>query len=297
MVSGGREFFSKRYEQLGGLLADVKLPQTVRVNTLKITAKELLARLGEQGVVLKRVPFTRDGYWVEESKFSLGATTEFLLGYYSLQESAAQLPVEVLDPRPGELVLDCCASPGGKTTQLSARMEGRGTIVSFELKEHRLPGLLMNLERCGVENSVVFAGDVSQVKSWKLEFDRVLLDAPCSGNYLSEPGWLEKRTLDGIERSAAIQKRLLKSAVSVLKSGGVLVYSTCSLEPEEDELNIQWVLDNLPVRLEKVSLSVGDPALTQVFGKKLSPDIALCRRLWPHKTNTEGFFIAKLVKL
>ncbi len=296
MASVGKEFFRKRYEELGGELVALKLPQVLRVNTLCMSAKELVARLEGLGVTLERLPFTKDGYAVVQSKFSLGAITESLLGYYYLQEAAAQIPVEVLNPTKKDLVLDACAAPGGKTTQMAAHMENQGTIISYELKEHRMPSLLMNIERCGVENCTVFKGDLSQAKELGMKFDKILLDAPCAGNFLSEQGWVEKRDIVGIQRSAQIQKRLLKNAVDCLKEGGELVYSTCSLEPEEDEFNIQWAIENLPVQLQKVSCKIGDPGLTEAFRQKLHKDLAFPRRLSPHKTGTQGFFIAKLVR-
>ncbi len=287
-----KSWFSKRYAQLGGETTEIKLPTTLRVNTLKTSAKEIISRLEKLGVKLEKIPFTKNGYKAE-SKFSLGAITEFLLGYYYLQEAAAQLPVEVLDPKPTDIVLDCCAAPGGKTTQMAALMKNQGTIISYELKPHRIPSVLMNLERCGVTNTTVFQENFAKATG---QFDKILLDAPCAGNYLSQPDWFEKRTIEGIQTSSRIQKQLLKDAVSLLKPGGTLVYSTCSLEPEENELNMQWAIENLPVRLEKVNLLIGDPGLTNVFGQKLDASIANCRRLWPHKTKTEGFFIAKMVR-
>jgi len=128
MDSVGKEFFERRYKQLGGDIAPLELPQVLRVNTLRITAKELIPRLEKKGVQLKRLSFTRNGFEVIKSPFSLGAITESLLGYYYIQEAAAQIPVEVLDPKPGEIVLDCCAAPGGKTTQAAAAMQNQGTI-------------------------------------------------------------------------------------------------------------------------------------------------------------------------
>ncbi|MEM3154063.1 MAG: RsmB/NOP family class I SAM-dependent RNA methyltransferase [Candidatus Woesearchaeota archaeon] len=296
MASAGKEFFLRRYKQIGGDIEYVKIKPTLRVNILKITSKDLIARLEKLGVKLERITYTKNGYSAE-SKFSLGATTEYLLGYYYLQEAAAQLPVEVLDPKPTDVVLDACASPGGKTTQLAAHMKNQGTIIAYELKPHRIPSLLTNLERCGVKNTTVFKGNAAMASRLGMQFDKILLDAPCAGNYMTEAGWFEKRTLEGIQTSSNIQKRLLHDCVNMLKTDGQLVYSTCSLEPEENEMNVDWALKNLPVRLEKASLPIGEPGLTQVFGKKLHPDIALCKRFWPHKTGTEGFFIAKLVKL
>ncbi len=290
-----KSWFSKRYEQLGGRIEDIPRLPTIRINSLK--KSEIIPRLEKLGVVLEKIPFTRQGYRVKKSKFSLGAITECLLGYYYLQEAAAQLPVDVLDPKPTDIVLDCCAAPGGKTTQLAANMKNSGTIIAYELKPHRIPSLLMNLERMGVKNTTAFRGDAAKAKELGIAFDKILLDAPCAGNYLSEPDWFEKRTPEGIQQSSSIQRRILKNAVEVLKSGGTIVYSTCSLEPEENELNMQWAIENLPVKLEKINLPIGDPGLTKVFGKELHPDIALCKRFWPHKTKTEGFFMAKLVKI
>jgi NOL1/NOP2/sun family putative RNA methylase len=296
MANDGKEYFLNRYRLLGGDAKAVTLKPTIRVNTLKTTAKQIITRLEKLGVKLERAPFTKNGYYVVSSPFSLGAITENLLGYYYLQEAAAQLPVEVLDPKAGETILDMCAAPGGKTTQMAAHMDNKGTIISFELKPHRLTSLTVNLERMGVQNCTVFNEDVTKAKKLGLTFDKILLDAPCAGNYLSEPDWFNKRTPQGIERSAQIQQKLIKTAVELLNPGGTLIYSTCSLEPEENEINMHWAIHTLPVRLEKVNLSIGDPGITNVFGTQLHKDVALCKRLWPHKTGTEGFFIAKLVK-
>ncbi len=291
MDNAGKEFFRKKYEKLGGQIAETKPQPSLRINTLLTSAKELIPRLEKLGIKLERIPFTKNGYY-HKSKFSLGAITECLLGYYYLQEAAAQLPVEVLDPKPTDAVLDCCAAPGGKTTQLAQHMKNQGTIIAYELKPYRIPSLMMNLERCGVTNTTAFQGNFGEARG---QFDKILLDAPCAGNYLTEEIWFEKRTQEDIQKSSEIQRRLLTDAVRLLKTGGILVYSTCSLEPEEDELNVQWAIQNLPVRLEKVNLPIGDDGLTNVFGKKLNPDIALCKRFWPPKT--EGFFIAKMVKI
>lgn len=293
MDKDGKELFLEKYALLGGAIEHIKIPPTLRINTLKTTAKELIPRLEKHGIKLTKIPYTKNGY-TAESRFSLGAITEYLLGYYYLQEAAAQIPVEILDPKPTETVLDCCAAPGGKTTQLAAHMKNQGTIIAYELKPHRIPSLLMNLERCGVKNTTAFQDNFATAKQ---QFDKILLDAPCSGNYLLEPNWFEKRTPEDIQKSSDIQKRLLHDAVRLLKPGGTLVYCTCSLEPEENELNVHWALQKLPIRLEKVNLELGDDGITDVFNKKLNPEIAKCKRFWPYKTNTEGFFIAKMVKI
>ncbi len=292
-----REFFDARYNQLGGKCTPVNVLECIRVNTLRANGQEIISRLEKKGVVLKKLPFTRHGHIVVKSSFSLGAITEFLLGYYYVQEGAAQVPVEVLAPQPGEVVLDACASPGGKTTQLAAMMNNTGVLVALEKRPHRIERLVINLERMSVENSVVLYLDAVQVSELGMTFDKILVDAPCSGNYAGDKDWFEKRDVAGIETSVKIQRSILRACLSVLKKGGVLVYSTCSLEPEENELQMQWLLEQFhDVVLEETTISIGDPGLTDVFGKKLDASIAKCRRFWPYKTGTEGFFVAKVRK-
>jgi len=294
----GSEFFIGRYAALGERVSQPTLKQSLRVNTLKISAGELVKRLGALGVSLKKIPFAKQGYWVEKSRFSIGAITEYLLGYYHMQETASQIPAEVLNPAESDIVLDMAASPGGKTSQLSALMENKGAIVSLELKPHRLASLKVNLERLGAKNVVAYLYDARDAPKLGIQFDKILLDAPCSGNFASDRDWFSKRDLSGVQRSAEIQRGLLKAAIACLKKGGVLVYSTCSLEPEENELNMQWLLDNFgeEITIEETGLSVGSPGLTNVFGRKLCNEIGKCRRFWPHKTGTQGFFVVKVRK-
>jgi len=290
--------FLDRYKQLGeNVLPAVALKQSLRVNTLRTTEKRVLERLAEHNVKLEKILWLKHGYRVEQSAFSLGACAEFLHGYFYLQEAAAQVPAEVLDPKPGELVLDCCAAPGGKTTQIAQLMQNQGAVIALEKKPHRILSLRNNLERCGVSNAAVYHLDAVRADRLGLRFDKILVDAPCSGNYAGDKNWFAKRTLDDIKKSAQFQKSILKAAFGVLKPTGTLVYSTCTLEPEENELNMQWLLDAFDVKLEPVNISIGDPGLTNVFGKQLNKSIANCRRFWPHKTGTGGFFVAKVRKL
>lgn len=286
-----------RYAQLGETVPPtITLTPALRVNTLRIGEEALVARLAKLGVTLSKITWLQHGYRIERTRFSLGASVESLLGYFYLQEAAAQLPVEVLDPKPGELVLDCCAAPGGKTTQLAQHMQNTGVIISLEKKSHRLLSLRNNLERMGVANAAVYHMDAIKAAQLGMKFDKILLDAPCSGNYAGDPSWFSKRTVDDIKKSARFQRDILQAALAALKPGGVLVYSTCTLEPEENELNMQWLLDNHNVTLEPVSAAIGDPGLTVVFDQRLHQSISHCRRFWPHKTGTEGFFIAKVRK-
>jgi NOL1/NOP2/sun family putative RNA methylase len=286
----------KRYNALGCSCKIITLKPSLRVNTLKIEEKEIVSRLKNLNVKLEKISYTDFGYYYE-SKFSLGATSEYLQGFYYLQEAASQLPAQVLDPKPGEKILDMCAAPGSKTTQIGQYMNNKGMIVALDSNPRRLFALRNNLERCGINNMILYKKDARFVFDLKLEFDRVLLDAPCSGNYIIEEDFFLKKSVDGIRERSRLQKELLKAAIKVLKKGGTLVYSTCSLEPEENEMNIDWVLSKYPeMKLEETGLKIGDSGLTKIFDKKLNPEISKCKRFWPEKTDTEGFFIAKLVK-
>lgn len=296
--------FFERYKQLFGKdfegldkFVNYKLPQSIRVNTLKIDEKKLLERLQKEGVELEKIPFVKNGYYVKKSRFSLGAAPEYLFGYYYLQESAAQVPAEVLDPKPGETILDCCAAPGGKTTQLSQLMQNKGTIIALDVEYGRLRALQNHIERMGCKNIVVFEKDASKIAEFVMKFDRILLDAPCSGNFLSEKGWLEKRNIKDFEERSKIQKELMKSALNALKSKGTLVYSTCSIEPEENESVIQYALDGFNVELEDIKLKIGSKGLTKAFNKEFDKSMAKTIRFLPNNTKTQGFFVAKMRKL
>ncbi|MCX6649042.1 MAG: RsmB/NOP family class I SAM-dependent RNA methyltransferase [Candidatus Bathyarchaeota archaeon] len=292
----GAGLFLDRYRAMGhDLRGDERTRRAIRVNTLLARVEEVVAKLAARGAKLTPIPWLRDGLYIEGGESSAGSSFEYLLGLYAMQEAAAQFPVEVLAPAAGEVVLDMCAAPGGKTAQAAAWMGNKGTIVSVDVKRDRLYALENNLERLGVENCVAYCADAVELDYGGTLFDRVLLDAPCSGNYVTDREWFRKRDIGDVEKNSLEQRRLLGAAVGLLKQGGTLVYTTCSLEPEEDELNVQWLLENHDVKVEEVG-GPGSPALTEVLGRSLSPEIAKCRRFWPDETGTQGFFVAKVVK-
>jgi NOL1/NOP2/sun family putative RNA methylase len=287
----GKEFFLNRYEQLGWEFKEVKLRQAIRVNKNNAKGKKLISRLESLGVRLQKISFLDSGYWVMESKVSAGATAEYLLGYYSIQEAASQIPVSLFTHIKGKKVLDATAAPGGKTVQLADLMDNTGAITALDVNKQRLHALSNHLERCHVSNSVVYLLDARQVSRLKIKFDKVLVDAPCSGNFAADREWFKNRTLKDIERNAALQREILTHAVECLYDDGEIVYSTCSLEPEENELNIDWAIKNLNLQIEQIC-SYGESGLLNVFGKQLEPSIKHCRRLWP--SDTQGFFTCKL---
>jgi 16S rRNA C967 or C1407 C5-methylase (RsmB/RsmF family) len=176
---------------------------------------------------------------------------------------------------------------------MAAYMGNGGVLYAVDSSRKRLYAVENSLERCGVTNCLVYHVDAATV-DLSSRFTKILLDAPCSGNYVTDPEWFGRRTLRDVEANATRQRRLLGRAVELLEPGGRLLYSTCSLEPEEDELNVQWLLENHGVELERVG-GPGVPGLTSVFGVELDPHVSLCRRLWPGG-GTQGFFMAEAVK-
>jgi len=289
----GKEFFINRYRELGWTYREVELKPSIRINTVNAKPEEVLARLESQGVRLERIPFAENGFWVERSRFSIGATAEYLLGLYSIQETAAQIPATVFSDLADKRVLDACAAPGGKTVQLADLMSNSGAIMALDVDKRRLPALANQLERCRVKNAVVYHMDARDTSRLGISFDRVLLDVPCSGNYVTDRAWFGRRTLRDVERNAGVQRQILAEAVKVVKPEGEIVYSTCSLEPEENELNMDWAVKNLGVEIEGISC-YGENGLTNVFGRELDDSIGKCRRIWPEKT--QGFFVCKLRK-
>ena len=288
-----KQFFVNRYQKLGWNYRQVELKQAIRINTMNGDRDTVVSRLASLGIVLEKIPFLQDGYWIQKSKFSVGATAEYLLGLYSIQEAAAQIPATLFTELEDRTILDSCASPGGKTVQLANLMNNSGIIVALELKERKMFALANQLERCRVTSAAVYNLDAKEASKLDMKFDCVLLDVPCSGNPITDMEWFNRRTSDDVHRNARRQRQILAEAVKVTKDGGEIVYATCSLEPEENEFNIDWAIANLNVKVEAINCH-GEKGLTNVFGKELDRSIEKCRRIWPDRT--QGFFVCKLKK-
>ena len=289
----GKEFFTKRYSELGWKHRPVELKQAVRINTINTTEVNVVKRLEARGIELEPIPFAPHGYWISKSPFSVGATTEYLLGYYSIQEAAAQIPATLFTELKNKMALDACAAPGGKTVQLSDLMHNTGVIIALDVDKRRLTALSNHLERCHISNTIVYSMDARRASSLRVKSDRILLDVPCSGNFATDREWFNRRTIEDVQRNASLQREILAEAVKALKDEGEIVYSTCSLEPEENELNIDWATKHLDLQTEPIDC-YGEPALTEAFRKQLSSQITNCRRIWPGPT--QGFFVCKLKK-
>ena len=288
----GREFFADRYEKMGWKYENVQLKQAIRVNVMNAGDTASLAkRLTSLGIRIEKIPFLENGYWICKSRFSVGATSEYLLGLYSIQEAAAQIPASLFTELEDETVLDACAAPGGKTVQLADLMHNTGAVIALDISEQRLIALSNQLERCRVKNTMVYCLDARKVEQLKTTFDCILLDMPCSGNFAADRNWFKRRTIKDVQRNATVQREILTETMKMLKPCGEIVYSTCSLEPEENELNIDWAIKNLNLQVQEINCH-GQEALTNLFGKQLDRSIENARRIWPGQT--QGFFICRL---
>jgi len=288
-----KDFFISRYNQLGWNFVNIRPNQAVRINNNYTEPEKLLTRLKNSGIILEKLPFLKNGYWVTKSKVSVGATAEYLLGFYSIQGAASQIPASLFTKIKGKKVLDACSAPGGKTVQLSNLMGNTGLIVALDVNKRRLRALSNHLERCHISNAIVYLLDARQSLLLNLKFDRILIDAPCSGNFTMDKNWFNRRTLKDIKQNARLQREILVKCVDCLGDHGEIVYSTCSLEPEENELNMDWAITNLNLKIEKIDC-YGEKGKINIFGKKLNNTITRCRRIWPGKT--QGFFVCKLRK-
>jgi NOL1/NOP2/sun family putative RNA methylase len=293
-LMSNKQFFVDRYKKLGWEYKPAEMKQTIRINRMNTEKTNIIERLVSLGIKLEQIPFLKDGYSVRKSKFSVGATSEYLLGLYSIQEAAAQIPATLFTDLKNKTVLDACAAPGGKTVQLADLMQNTGVIIALDIDKQRLMALSNHLERCRVKNTIVYHIDARQTSNLNVKFDRILLDVPCSGNFATDRGWFSRRTIKDVENNAEVQKGILTEATKVLSDDGEIVYSTCSLEPEEDELNIDWAIKHLDLQVEQINCH-GEKGLTNVFGKHLARSVEYCKRIWPEKA--QGFFVCKLKRV
>ncbi len=278
----------------------------IRCNTLKIKPDVLFARLSKKWKMSQ--PYTEhpEIMVIEENlgPGALGNAIEHLLGYYYVQEISSMLSAIALDPKPGELVLDICASPGSKTTQMGALMEAKGTIIANDVKLDRVVILAANLERAGVTNAVITRNDGVQLcqrlAKEGFRFHKILLDAPCSGEgtLRSSPKTFLMWNVKMVDKLSRMQKKLLATALSCLEVGGTLVYSTCTHSPEENEGVVDFALRNFPVSVERVTLPLKcRPGVREWKGEQFAADVEKTCRVYPHDNDSEGFFVAKLTLL
>ncbi len=274
----------------------------IRVNTLKCSADFLRQKLDALQVAYHPLFFNPIGFAIERTPVQLSHTLEFFRGFFQIQGIASQIPALALNPQPGERVLDMAAAPGSKATQLAALMENRGQLYLNDINRGRLQALNANIQRAGALNQIItYLPGERFGNLFPAFFDKILLDAPCTalGTLPGQPevaGWWSYKKL---EKLAALQHRLLISAVKALKVGGELVYSTCSLAPQENETVIQKMLDTYPLQVLDINTIPKDKFNTglQVYAdKNYSDDMVKALRTDPFMHVMEGFFIIRLKK-
>jgi 16S rRNA (cytosine1407-C5)-methyltransferase len=274
----------------------------IRINTLKTTIAEAEATWpGRYGWDIEPVAFCRSGWRIVAGGDELARTPEYRTGGYYIQEAASMLPAELFELEGGELALDLAAAPGGKTTHLVSRMGDRGLVIANDSSAGRIGPLRTNLQDWGATNTAITKALGELWGGWFPErFDRVLLDAPCSGQSLRTAERHRSRPVSDKERDAlqAQQIRLLASGFQTLRPGGQLVYATCTLHPDEDEAVLEALLERYgeAVRIASVNHVVEAPALTADGERRFHPSVAQAVRLWPHLYDTTGFFAALIEK-
>lgn len=274
------------------------LRRSIRVNTLKITVDDFLNLVAPYGWQLTPVPWCAEGFWIErddEDALPLGSTAEHLSGLFYIQEASSMLPVAALfaDGVEPVRVMDVAAAPGSKTTQIAAKMGNRGMLLANEFSASRVKVLHANISRCGISNTALthFDGRVFGAALPEC-FDAILLDAPCSGEGVvrKDPDALKNWSLASNQAIAETQRELIDSAFHALRPGGTLVYSTCTLNREENESVIAWLLARYPQEVEVLPLG-------QLFAsadQALTPEGFL--HVFPQIYDCEGFFVARLRK-
>ncbi|MEM0465549.1 MAG: RsmB/NOP family class I SAM-dependent RNA methyltransferase [Candidatus Pacearchaeota archaeon] len=283
--------------------------KSIRVNTLKISIENLIKRTKEKNWQIN-VPFENYPEIIQIisnlEPGEIGKAKEHILGYYYVQEITSMMPVIALEPKENEIILDLCASPGSKTTQLAAKMNNTGTIIANDVSIPRIKILSSNLERIGVTNTIITRHDgiglSIKLKKMNFLFDKILVDAPCSGegNLRSSPRTFLEWSENLIKNFSKKQKKLAKEAFEVLKINGTMVYSTCTHAPEENEEVIQYLLDTYKdkIRIEPVNLPIRTrEGILSWKNQNFNKDIKKAVRIYPHDNDLEGFFLCKLRKI
>ena len=280
-------------------------PVVLRANTLRTHRRELAQSLINRGVTLEPVgKWSKVGLQVFESQVPLGATPEYLAGHYILQAASSFLPVMALAPQEHERILDMAAAPGGKTTYIAALMKNTGCIFANDSNKSRAKGLIGNVHRLGVKNTVICNYDAKEFPRVIGGFDRVLLDAPCSGTGViaKDPSVKTNKTEKDFMQLPHLQKQLLLCAIDSVdhtsKTGGYIVYSTCSVTVEENEQVVQYALTKRPnVKLVETGLTFGVDGFVSYMGKQFDPRMKMTKRYYPHAYNVDGFFVSKFKKV
>ncbi|MCI8307117.1 MAG: NOL1/NOP2/sun family putative RNA methylase [Lachnospiraceae bacterium] len=268
----------------------------LRVNTSKISCEEF-EKIAP--FAIRKIPWIRNGYYYDGNNVSPAKHPYYHAGLYYLQEPSAMTPADRLDIREYDAVLDLCAAPGGKATELGVKLGGKGVLVANDISSSRAKALLKNIELFGIVNPFVVNETPARLAEYFPEFfDRILLDAPCSGEgmFRKEPSVIKSYVSNGVDYYAKLQREILVPAVHMLKPGGKMLYSTCTFSPEEDERSIDYIIDRFPeLKLIDIEGYEGFDTGRPEWGSG-NPNLKKCVRIWPHRMNGEGHFLALLQK-
>lgn len=310
-----KESFERRFKEILGEkeyerfieINDKPLRKSIRINSLKVSEKDkIVDGIGKKGFKLKPVPWSDYGYFVEynEERYDLGNLFEHFAGEIYVQEASSMLPPLAMDlekVKKGDSILDMAAAPGSKSSEIVELTGDKCVVVANDSDFRRLAPLKANLERVGARNIMITNSDASSLESEE-KFSRILLDAPCSGSGVirKSPNTLKMYNPGKLKKMQNLQFKLFSNAVRLLEEGGVLVYSTCSLDPEEDELLVKRVLENFDnIELKEVCVKdINTKTPVKKFeGKEIPEEItSKVLRVWPQDYDTSGFFVAKFIK-
>lgn len=271
-------------------------PVTFRVRRALASPHTVVRRLRKAGFDIRPVEGVDGFFRIDRAPHSVALTLEHWLGLLHVQQAVMGLPSLALNPAEGERVLDLCAAPGGKTVHLSELMNERGPLVAVDPKEKRLRGLLGNVYRMGHANVIVIAADGRRLPG-AATFDRVLVDAPCSGegSFRDADGTAARRGPRFTRYITALQEALLRRAIELTRPGGTIVYSTCTFAPEENEAVLDRVLLDAPVSVEPIPLRAPHaPGLLEWGGRRFSDQLSHAWRVYPHQLDSGGLFMARL---
>lgn len=288
------EIFCSQFklEDVEKLCAYFNKPAThdLRINPLKTTIDEVKNTLLEAGVEIINIPHLPQGLRLKESVGSISRLPGFAQGWFSIQDASAQLVSHLLNPQPGEMIIDACASPGGKTTHIAELMSDKGLIVACEIHEKRLSKIQENVDRLQLKSVKIQEGDSTILSQFKNQADKVLVDVPCSGlgTLHKRPDIRWRQNPDKIRELTDLQEKLLKNAASWVKPGGKLVYATCTLNYAENEGVITDFLKNHP------DWQIESP-LDKSFTNFSVTSNGMIKVL-PHHHQMDGFFMVKLTK-
>lgn len=246
--------------------------------------------------------WTKVGLVVYNSQVPLGATPEYLAGHYMIQGASSMLPVMALAPQENERILDMCSAPGGKGSHIASIMKNTGVLFANDANRERVKAVVANFHRLGVINAIVSCEDGCKFRNIISGFDRILLDAPCTGTGVvaKDPSVKSTKNKIDVQRCYNLQRKLLLTAIDCVdaksKTGGYIVYSTCSILPEENEWVIDYALRKRNVKLVPTGLDFGVEGFTKYCQYRFHPSLNLTRRYYPHIYNMDGFYVAKLKK-